>query len=697
MSKRGTIAVEEAVITPSTKWLLEETFSILNPGDSSNKALEAHAAKLLDIHDKRLATMDAEGVEYMLLSLTAAGCQGITDPQVAEKTAKEANDWLAGEVAKRPDRFGGLAALSMHDPEEAAQELERAVKNLGFFGGLVNDYQSVEGGSGREYFDTAKYDPFWKKVEELDVPIYLHPRYVSIKDLQPGSLYGDRPHLQGAAVQFHLDLSYHIYALCSSGAKIVAGHLGENIPFNLWRASHWYNKPSKKATRPSKEDYNYYFKHNVYITTSGNFFTPGLKLCIETIGLDRCMYSIDTPYDDIEEAQAWWRTVDLDGDAKEQSTANLFILNCSYSSQLIMAIVTNAPSSHKAAVYDKPGELSTKVVDIETPSPSAGEVLVKLSHSGVCHSDLSIMKNSWGMPFSLPDTQIGGHEGVGTVVQVGEGADIHGFAIGDRVGVKWLRDICGSCVYCIAGEDGLCAKQSVSGMFNPGTFQQYLTVPARYLTPIPDGVSSEVAAPMLCAGLTSYAALRKVTASPGDWVVVSGAGGGLGHLVTQIAARAFGYRIIGIDQASKEDVVKESGAEIFVDAATPGEELVSHVKKHTDNLGANAVVVCASSNAAYSQGLELLRPGGTLVGVGMPGGKPVAIASAMPGPIVQKQLKIAGSILGNRQDAIDVLNLAARGVITVHYQTRKLSELTEVFREMESGSLAGRAVLDLQS
>ncbi|EXA32713.1 hypothetical protein FOQG_14387 [Fusarium oxysporum f. sp. raphani 54005] len=362
-----------------------------------------------------------------------------------------------------------------------------------------------------------------------------------------------------------------------------------------------------------------------------------------------------------------------------------------------MAIITNAPSTHQAAVYDKPGELSTKVVDIETPSPSAGEVLVKLSHSGVCHSDLSIMKNSWGMPFSLPDTQVGGHEGVGTVVQIGEGAGMHDFAIGDRVGVKWLRDICGSCVYCIAGEDGLCAKQSVSGMFNPGTFQQYLTVPARYLTPIPDGVSSEVAAPMLCAGLTSYAALRKVCASPGDWVVVLGAGGGLGHLVTQIAAKAFGYRVIGIDQASKEEVVKESGAEIFIDAATPGEELISQVKKLADNLGANAVVVCASSNAAYSQGLELLRPGGTLVGVGMPGGKPVAIASAMPGPIVQKQLKIVGSILGNRQDAIDVLNLAARGVITVHYQTRQLSELTQTFREMESGSLSGRAVLDLQS
>lgn len=217
MTNKGTIAVEEAIITPSTVWLLEETFTILSPGDSSGKALQAHAAKLLDIHEKRLQTMDAEGVEYMLLSLTAPGCQGITDPQLAKKTAREANDELAEQISSKPERFGALAALSMHDPEEAAQELGRAVKQLGFFGGLVNDYQSKDGESGREYYDTPKYDPFWKKVEELDVPIYFHPRYLSKKDLQPGSLYGDRHHLQGAAVQFHLDLSYHIYALCSSG------------------------------------------------------------------------------------------------------------------------------------------------------------------------------------------------------------------------------------------------------------------------------------------------------------------------------------------------------------------------------------------------------------------------------------------------------------------------------------------------
>ncbi|KAF4443389.1 hypothetical protein F53441_11438 [Fusarium austroafricanum] len=301
MTTQGTIAVEEAIITPSTVWLLEEVNSILNPSDHDKKLLRAHTDRLLDIHDKRLSSMDAEGVEYMLLSLTAPGCQGITDPQLAEKTARESNDWLAGQVSRRPERFGGLAALSMHDPEVAAQELERAVKQLRFFGALVNDYQSIQGDSGRQYFDTTDYDPFWRKVEELDVPVYFHPRYVARKELQPGCLYGDRPHLQGAAVQFHLDLSYHIYAMCSSGvfdrfpgAKIVAGHLGE------------------------KYEDSFIFEHNVYITTSGNFFTPGLKLCIETIGLDRCLYSIDTPYEEIEEAQSWWKTVDLEHEAKEK-------------------------------------------------------------------------------------------------------------------------------------------------------------------------------------------------------------------------------------------------------------------------------------------------------------------------------------------------------------------------------------------
>ncbi|KAL1617561.1 hypothetical protein SLS56_010964 [Neofusicoccum ribis] len=296
---RGTIAVEEAVIPPFQHYTLAQWQPILAPGADVDAGVKAHGARLSDIHDKRLQTMDAEGVEYMLLSLTSPGAQGEHVRTVAEKVASEANDWLAGEVKKNPQRFGALAAVSMHDPAQAAGELRRCVKELGMFGGLVNDWQSVGAdGAGRKYFDTEDYDVFWETVQELGVPIYFHPRYPPLEELKTG---------QGVSGVFDR----------FPKVQIVAGHLGENIPFNLWRADHWLNKPQKKKTRPSKHDYTYYFKKNVHITTSGNFNTAGLKFCINEIGLERCLYAIDTPYDVIEEAQEWWRNVDLPQVEKE--------------------------------------------------------------------------------------------------------------------------------------------------------------------------------------------------------------------------------------------------------------------------------------------------------------------------------------------------------------------------------------------
>jgi 2,3-dihydroxybenzoate decarboxylase len=206
---KGTIAIEEAIIDPAGLASLESWQSLMSPSKTSGITLSAHSQRLLDIHDKRLQSMDEEGVEYMLLSLTSAGCQGEPDPIKASKMAREANDYLSGEVKKNPKRFGALAALSMHDPEEAARELERAVEELGMFGGLVNDFQSTgENGEGKEYYDTPKYDPFWETVQELDVPIYFHPRYRIPQDLTPESKYGTRKHLVGAGVSFHLDLSW---------------------------------------------------------------------------------------------------------------------------------------------------------------------------------------------------------------------------------------------------------------------------------------------------------------------------------------------------------------------------------------------------------------------------------------------------------------------------------------------------------
>jgi 2,3-dihydroxybenzoate decarboxylase len=232
---KGTIAVEEAIIDPAGIATLAQWQGLLSPAKDLSSTLTLHERRLLDIHDQRLKSMDEHGVEYMLLSLTSPGCQGESDPIKAEKMAIEANDYLAGEVKKNPARFGALAALSMHDARKAANELKRSVEELGMFGGLVNDFQSTgEDGGGKKYFDTVEYDPFWEIVQELDVPIYFHPRYRIKQDLADDTKYGIRKYLLGAGVQFHLDLSFHLYAVCSSGVldrfpkvKIVAGHLGE--------------------------------------------------------------------------------------------------------------------------------------------------------------------------------------------------------------------------------------------------------------------------------------------------------------------------------------------------------------------------------------------------------------------------------------------------------------------------------------
>lgn len=288
---------------------------------------------------------------------------------------------------------------------------------------------------------------------------------------------------------------------------------------------------------------------------------------------------------------------------------------------------------------------------------------------------------------------------MGRVAKLGLGAEATGIKVGDRVGIKWISSACGRCTPCLARHDGVCVNQRISGYFTPGTFQQYALGPAHYVTPIPAGLDSAAAAPLLCAGVTCYSALLKSGAAPGEWVVVSGAGGGLGHLACQIASRALGYRVVGLDSGGKRDIAMDSGAEHFVDfgAFASDAELAAHVKSLTgeEGLGAHAVVVCTAANRAYAQAVEMLRFNGTVVCVGIPEGELLPIATASPSRIAVQQLRIVGSAVGNQKEAIEVLDFAARGVIRSHFQIRKSGELTKVFEEMNAGTLQGRVVLDL--
>ncbi|KAH7010551.1 putative alcohol dehydrogenase [Ilyonectria destructans] len=361
-------------------------------------------------------------------------------------------------------------------------------------------------------------------------------------------------------------------------------------------------------------------------------------------------------------------------------------------------VIVGVLGRHKAVIYDKPGTVSSQVVLVDTPEPGAGEVLINLTHSGVCHSDYAVMKNGWKvLPAPTPEGQIGGHEGVGDVVKLGPGTESTGIKIGDRVGVKWISSACGRCAPCLAQQDGVCFNQKISGYYTPGTFQQYVLGPAAYVTPIPDGLDSVTAAPFLCAGLTVYSALLRSQAKPGSWVVIVGAGGGLGHLACQIGSKALGMRIIGLDDSSKSQIVKDSGAEHFIDITrfSSDAEIAAHVKSLADGHGAEAVVVCAASHKAYAQSISFLRFNGTVVCVGVTEGEAVPIAGADPGVMVAQQYRIVGSAVGNQREAIEVLQLAARGIVKAHVEVRKMDDLTKVFEDMDQGKLRGRVVLEL--
>jgi 2,3-dihydroxybenzoate decarboxylase len=271
--------------------------------------------RLTDFQDQRLRLMDAAGIEIMVTSLNAPAVQAIHDVERATAVAREANDVLAEEVAKRPDRFVGVAALAMQDPEAATREYERCIKELGFKGALVNGFSQVGTPDTAVYLDLPQYRPFWRAVEALDFPFYLHPR-----NPLPGTMpiYQGHPWLLGPTWAFAADTAVHALRLIGSGLfdecprlQIVLGHLGEGLPFYLWRIDNrnsWMKAPHKYAARKPVTDY---FRANFHLTTSGHFSTPALLDTVAEIGVDRVMFSVDYPFEDFGEAADWFDRAEI--------------------------------------------------------------------------------------------------------------------------------------------------------------------------------------------------------------------------------------------------------------------------------------------------------------------------------------------------------------------------------------------------
>ncbi|KAJ7448615.1 mannitol-1-phosphate dehydrogenase MPDH1 [Mycena galericulata] len=318
-----------------------------------------------------------------------------------------------------------------------------------------------------------------------------------------------------------------------------------------------------------------------------------------------------------------------------------------------------------------------------------GECLVKLACTGVCHSDLHAAQGDWPVPAESP--LVGGHEGVGVIVAIGNNTSQSPVKVGDRVGIKFLADSCLNCEQCRKGREPNCLNAKSSGFSVDGTFQQYAVSYVNHVTPIPEGFDSNAAAAILCAGVTVYRAIKYSQTVPGDWIVLPGAGGGLGHLAVQYAKVA-GLRVIAIDTgAEKRKFCLQLGADKWIDFKE-SKDIVAEIMATTDGLGAHSAVITAASSSGYQQAIEYLRGGGTLMAVGLPKD---ATLNASIFFTVFKSISIIGSLVGNRQDAIEAIGIAARGQVTCKYEVKKLEDLSSIYEGMIKGEVAGRVVLEI--
>lgn len=273
---------------------------------------------------------------------------------------------------------------------------------------------------------------------------------------------------------------------------------------------------------------------------------------------------------------------------------------------------------------------------------------------------------------------------MGRVVKIGSGLTTSQVPLGLRVGVGWIRDVCGTCAMCMTemGETR-CMRQIHSGRAVEGTFAEYTVVPYRYIMPVPETLKDEIIAPVLCGGVTAYKALKICGATPGQWIVISGAGGGVGALCIQYA-KAMGFHIIASDVGEdKRHFCTELGADVYVDSV--GENMKEVVARSTDQYGASAAIVVAGSVAAYQASLEILGPFGTLVCVGIP--PPTGLVQFHPLQFIDMGIRIIGSAVGTRGDVSEALKFVARGEVVPRVQRLNLKGLDEIALAFKKGEV----------
>src|SRR5580692_7409635 len=322
------------------------------------------------------------------------------------------------------------------------------------------------------------------------------------------------------------------------------------------------------------------------------------------------------------------------------------------------------------------------IEDVEQPQPEAHEVLIEIEACGVCHSDLHVADGDW--PQLVPVTKrplILGHEIAGRVVE--KGASVKHVEVGDRVGVPWVYWTCGECDFCCEGNENLCAKQKITGVSVDGGYAEFVKVPASHATKIPNELSSVDAAPLFCAGVTVYRALKHAKIQPGQRLAVFGVGG-LGHLAVQMAL-GLGAIVTAIDVSDEKLAhAKTLGASATLNAAT-----ANVVKELRRVGGAHVALVTSAAKKAYDAAFPCVRPTGTLLVVGLPSESLCFPAILM----AATEVRIQASSVGTREDLEEVLALGAAGKVRCQTATRPLAQVNEVLEQLRHGQVSGRIVL----
>jgi len=322
------------------------------------------------------------------------------------------------------------------------------------------------------------------------------------------------------------------------------------------------------------------------------------------------------------------------------------------------------------------------IEQIAQPKPDIHDVVIEVEACGVCHSDLHVADGDWPQMLRITKKPLVlGHEIAGRVIE--RGASVDHLEVGDRVGIPWLHWTCGECEFCHEGNENLCVKQQITGVTVDGGFAEYVKVPASHATKIPSELSAIEAAPLFCAGVTVYRALRHASIQPGQRLAVFGVGG-LGHLAVQIGA-GLGALVTAIDVSDEKLAHARSlGATAILNAST------ANVAKELRAVGGvHAAIVTSAAKAAYDTAFRCIRPSGTLLVVGLPSESicfpPIAMAAL--------EVHIKASSVGTRQDLREVLAMAAAGKIRCQVAARPLEQANEVMAELRNGTVSGRIVL----